>query len=158
MKGKAHRFVGTKEVNFMELSPSQRKTIKHQFDSFCKKVLAGEAKDCKKEIVRRMQHEIYFCELSPQEMDHLCVMDDYSTDSCHFSVYGNDVSVKDGLISTALIALPSKEREIVLLSYFFDMTDREIGKMMNLARRTVQYQRVRTLKQLKKLLGGNSDE
>ena len=59
----------------MELSSSQRKTIRHQFDSFCKKILREEYRDCVRETQRRLQHEISFSELSPQEMDQLYVMD-----------------------------------------------------------------------------------
>lgn len=105
-----------------------------------------------------MQHEKYFCELSPQEIDHFSITDEYSTDCYHYNVCGNDISVKDDTISTALAVLSSKKREIILLSYFLDMTDQEIGETLNLVRRTVQYQRVKALKQLKKLLGENSDE
>lgn len=142
----------------MELSSSQRKTIRHQFDSFCKKILREEYRDCVREAQRRLQYEISFSELSPQELDQLYVMDEYSTDSNHFSVLGYDVAVKDDLVSTALAALPEQKRDIILLSYFLDMTDLEIGEKLNMVRRTVQYQRTSSLKQLKKLLEGKADE
>lgn len=141
----------------MELSSSQRKTIRHQFDSFCKKVLREEYRDYVRETQRRLQHEISFSELSPQEMDQLYVMDEYSTDSHHFSVLGHDIAVKDDLINAALAALPEQKRDIILLSYFLDMTDQEIGETLNIIRRTVQYQRTISLKQLKKLLEGKAD-
>ena len=51
MKGKDHRFAVTERGELMELSPSQRKTIRHQFDSFCKKVLAGEAKRSQEKLL-----------------------------------------------------------------------------------------------------------
>lgn len=142
----------------MELSSSQRKTIRHQFDSFCKKVVREEYRDCVREARRRLQHEIAFSELSPKEMDQLYIMDEYSTDSYHFSVMGYDVAVKDDLISTALAALPEQKRDIILLSYFLDMSDQEIGKTLSMVRRSVQYQRTISLKQLKKLLEGKADE
>ena len=142
----------------MELSSSQRKTIQHQFDSFCKKVLREEYRDCVREAQRRLEHEISFSALSPQELDQLYVMDEYSTDSYHFSVLGYDVPVKDDLISAALNALPEQKRDIILLSYFLDMTDQEIGEKLNMVGRTVQYQRTSSLKQLKELLEGKADE
>jgi len=71
---------------------------------------------------------------------------------------GYDVAVKDDLISTALAALSEQKRDIILLSYFLDMTDQEIGKKLNMVRRTVQYQRTSSLRQLKKLLEGKADE
>ena len=141
----------------MELSSSQRKTIRHQFDSFCKKILREEYRDCVRETQRRLQHEISFSELSPLEMDQLYVMEEYSIDSHHFSVLGYDIAVKGDLINAALAALPEQKRDIILLSYFLDMTDQEIGETLNIIRRTVQYQRTISLKQLKKLLKGKAD-
>jgi RNA polymerase sigma factor (sigma-70 family) len=147
-----------KEVNSMELSSSRRKTIRHQFDSFCKKVLREKYRDCMREAQRRLQYEISFSDLSPQELDQLYVMDEYSTDSHHFSVMGYDVAVKDDLLSTALAALPETKRDIILLSYFLDMSDKEIGETLNMVRRTVQYYRTSSLKQLKELLEGKADD
>ena len=72
----------------MELTPSQKKTVRHQFDSFCRKVLREEAHDDK--------------------------------------------------------------RDIVLLAYFLDMTDQEIADKLDMVRRTVQYKRAQSLKELKK--------
>ena len=47
----------------MELSPSDKGRIEHQFDSFCKLVLVCEMKDYKKMILRKMAKEILFSEL-----------------------------------------------------------------------------------------------
>ena len=142
----------------MELSSSQQKTVQHQFDSFCKKILREEYRDCVREAQRRLKYEISFSELSPQEMEQLYVMDEYSTDSHNFSVLGYDIAVKDELISEALTALPERKRDIILLSYFLDMNDQEIAETLNIVRSTVQYQRTSSLKQLKKLLEGKADE
>lgn len=72
----------------MELTPSQKEIARHEFDSFCRKVLHEEARDDK--------------------------------------------------------------RDIVLLAYFLDMTDQEIADKLDMVRRTVQYKRAQTLKELKK--------
>ncbi|SHH70672.1 RNA polymerase sigma factor [Desulfosporosinus lacus] len=141
----------------MELSSSQRKTIRHQFDSFCKKILREEYRDCVREAQRRLQYEISFSDLSPQELDHLFVIDDYSIGSYHFSVLGYNIPVKDDL-GAALATLSEQKRDIILLSYFLDMTDQEIGEKLNMIRRTVQYQRTSSLKQLKKLLEGKAND
>ncbi len=142
----------------MELSSSQRKTIRHQFDSFCKKVLREQCRDCIREAQRRLQYEISFSDLSPQELDQLYVMDEYSIDSHYFSVMGYEVAVKNDLVSTALAALPEKKRDIILLAYFLDMSDKEIGETLNMVRRTVQYHRTSSLKQLKEILEGKADD
>ena len=52
---------------------------RHTFDSFCKKVLKNEARDYYDELKRQREHEVFFSELSAQEMEMLFVLDDYST-------------------------------------------------------------------------------
>ena len=47
-----HRLAGRERGDLNELSSSQRKTIRHQFDSYCKKVLRGEYHDCLRETRR----------------------------------------------------------------------------------------------------------
>ena len=48
--------------------------------------------------------------------------------------------------------------EIILLSYFLDMSDNEIAKLLNMVRSSVAYRRTSTLKLLKELMGGNTDD
>ena len=48
----------------MELTPSQKKTVRHQFDNFCKKVLREEARNYAKHIAWRSEHEVSLSELS----------------------------------------------------------------------------------------------
>ena len=42
----------------MKLSPSQMKTVRHQFDSICRKVLRDESRNDKKQLARRAEKEI----------------------------------------------------------------------------------------------------
>lgn len=93
-----------KEVNSLEQSPSERKTIQHQFDRFAKMVLAGEANKQKKEYARRSLYEATFSDLSPQDTTQLYAMDEYPSDNYHFCVEGQEVIVKDDLIGRALAA------------------------------------------------------
>lgn len=142
----------------MELSQAQRITVSHQFDCYCKKVLRGEFRDCMRESQRMANREIPFSELPAQVLERVFVVDEYATDTRCFNVIGYDIEVKDALIAEVLAALPMLKRNIVLLSYFLDMTDQDIGKGLNLQRSTVQYQRSSALKLLNKLLEGFHDE
>lgn len=58
------------------------------------------------------------------------------------------------LISEALKYLPEKKRNVILLSFFLDMTDTEIAKHMNLVRNTIHHHRVSSLQALKKIMEG----
>lgn len=88
----------------------------------------------------------------------LSVMDEYPSEKFNFSVLGLDVAISDELIAQAIAALPEQKRDIILLAYFLDMTDGEIGEKLNLVRRTVQYKRTSSLAELKKLMEGNANE
>ncbi|MCL2501177.1 MAG: hypothetical protein FWE90_12705 [Defluviitaleaceae bacterium] len=130
----------------------------HEFDSFCKKVLKNEVFNFHNEMKRKQKREKSFSELSPQELAQFCAKDDYFDSMQIFNVLGNDIIVKDGRVAEALKNLTGRKRDIILLSYFLDMSDREIGEKLNLIRATVQYQRSVTLKELKKILeGGHTD-
>ena len=50
----------------LELTPSQKKTVRHQFDNFCKKVLREEARNYAKHIAWRSEHEVSLSELSEE--------------------------------------------------------------------------------------------
>ena len=134
------------------MDPTHEEHIQHSFDSFCKRVLKRNALDVHRQATRRSKREIVFSDMSPQELSGLYVTDDYFANQYIFSVLGESVGVSDCSLAAALNALPADKRDIVLMSYFFDMTDKEIAEKLNMARRTVAYRRTSTLTELKKLI------
>ena len=106
----------------MELTTSQKKTVRHQFDSFCKKILREEARDYIRELSRLAEHEVSFSELSEEQMERLCVLDEYPSEQYHFDVQGHHVEIRDDRLAEALSSLSDEQREIVLLSYVLDMS------------------------------------
>jgi len=125
---------------------------RQMFDSFCKKALKYSARDQRRAMKRRRERETPFSELSARELASLAVTDEYFRDEYAFDVLGESVGVYDADLAGALSEIPADRREIVLMSYFFDMADAEIAKRLNMARRTVAYRRASTLKKLKNLL------
>ena len=122
------------------------------FDSFSKKVLRNEARDHQYEIKRLRSKEVCISELSAQELEELSTTDDYFVTDQVFSVLGYNIIVNDEEVATALWNLPKLNRDIVLLFYFLDLSDKEVGENLNLIRSTVQYQRTNTLQELKKMM------
>ena|GEM_PF-1624421 len=110
------------------------------------------------EMKRQRDREVSFSELSAQEMDMLFLMDKYPSEQFNFSVLGHEVAIESEIIAQAIAALPDEKRDIILLAYFLDMTDGEIGAMLNLVRRTVQYKRTSSLQELKRIMEGNVNE
>lgn len=72
----------------MELTPSQKKTVRHQFDSFCRKVLREEARDYERHIAWRSNHEVSLSELSEEQERQMYVLDEYPSEQTHFHVQG----------------------------------------------------------------------
>ena len=136
----------------VQSSKEKMRTVRHQFDYFCKKILHGEKVNYEREMEYRGKHEISFSQLTQEELGQLNSMDEYTAEEAMFCVLDYDVVVKDDLISEALKTLPEKKRNVILLSFFMDMTDTEIAKQMNLVRSTIHHHRVSSLRTLKKVM------
>lgn len=140
----------------MEQSSSCKETtIRHQFDRICKLALKGETADYHKHLAYRRKYEMMLSELSKKEWSELFTMDEYSVENHCFQVHGYDIEVKDALIAEALQTLSEKKRNVILLSYFMEMSDAEIAREMNLVRSTIHEHRKRSLELLKKIMEGS---
>ena len=126
--------------------------VRNQFDYVCKRALKAEKIDYLRNMNYRRKHEIMFSELSETELNKLTMVDEYSIDSRWFQVRGYDIEVKDSLIVEALETLTERKREVVLMSYFLEMSDAEIGRQMNLVRSTICAHRKRSLNLMKEVL------
>lgn len=139
----------------MEQSSSEKQIrIRKQFDSFCKTILKNEMIAYERARSYRLKHEVSFSELTEGELEQLKTDDEYIVESEMFRVLDYDIEVKDELIGEALKYLPEKKRNVILLSFFMDMSDTEIAKHMNLVRSTIHHHRVSSLQALKKIMEG----
>ena len=130
----------------MQLSPSQIKTIRHQFDALCRKVLREESRNIEKIRLRRLEREICFTGLSEYERKKLLVTDEYSFESTYFH---QSISIKDDRLAEAIESLAKEKQQIILLSYFFDMTDQEIAEVLHSFRSTVQRKKTHSIMELR---------
>ena len=144
-------------MKHLKPTPSHQKTIRHQFDSFCKKVLREELRDYKRHIAWRSAHEVSLSELSEDQIGRAYFLDEYPSDSTQFEVRNYLVAIHDDRLAQALAELPGEARDILLLSYFLDMTDREIAERLNLVRCTVQRRRVKSLREIKQRMEVEKD-
>lgn len=133
-------------------SSNDELTIRNQFDRICKLALKGEAVDYYRHIAYRQEHEVLLSELSQKEQNRLFTVDEYKAENKCFQVLGYDIEVKDALLAEAIQSLSEKKRKVVLLSYFMDMSDADIARMMNLVRSTVYEHRKRSLELMKEMM------
>ncbi len=137
------------------MKPSDfQKTIQCQFECKLKKVTKGIVRNYQKELKRRKNKEIPFCELPELAIEKLSVLDDYDSDYTLFNVCGNDIRILDDELAEALKKLSDRNRENLLMYYFLEMSDTEIAKLQNISRSGVFQNRYNSLELMKKLLKG----
>ena len=120
-----------------------------QFDAFCKKVLKNEARAYLRNMKRQRDRETMFSDLPQHELDKLCTVDRYPSDSFVFSSHGYDLHIDNELVAEAFASLPKDEQSILILHFVLDLTDEEIGRLMGMSRSAVQRHRTSTLKDLR---------
>lgn len=135
-------------MELLQLSPSQIKTVRHQFDSICRKVLRDESRNIEKIRIRRLKKEICFSGLSQYEVDKFFVEDEYFFDCTYFDVMDQKIAIKNDRLAEAMESLTKEKQSIILLSYFFEMTDQEIAEVINSFRSTVQRKKAHSIKEL----------
>ncbi len=138
-------------------SSSFEKAIEAQFDCLIKKVIKYERSKYYRDISRHLRNEISFSDLLEVELKDFYNIDKYPIEYTAFNVLGMEVQIMDDQLSKVLKVLLEKKRNIILLSYFMDMSDLEIGKLMNLVRSTIYQHRTSTLKEIKKMYKEESE-
>ena len=128
---------------------SYEQRVQNQFGGFCTRVLKNAAKNILKEYTRQRDHEKSLDELSPDELAQAA---SYFQDEYVFEVLGQKVIVVGDLLAEALSQLPEDKRDVILLSYFLGMTDREISEQLNVVRQAISKRRSGILKELREYL------
>lgn len=107
------------------------------------------------ELARRHDREKSLDTLPQAEMDKLCTLDEYPSDSFIFSAFGYDLHIRDELVAGAFAALPEQEQQILILHSVAAMADGEIGGLVGMSRSAVQRHRTKTLNKLRQRLEDN---
>lgn len=131
---------------------SYEKRVQNQFGGFCVKVLKNETRNIQREFAYIRENEKSFNDLSSAELAQLTATDKYFEQNRYFNVLGNEIVVADATLADVISKLPDKKRDVILLSYFLEMSDTDISKMLNTLRQTISKRRASTLKQLKIML------
>ena len=142
----------------MTTSSSYEETIQHQFDAFAKKNLKGEAKSLFRQLYKLRDKEVCFSEMNESELNELYCCDEYDLAQYTFEVLGYDIKIKDDLLGEALELLPDKKRDIVLMSYYLELSDEEISKVLKVVRSTVFRHRKTALSKIKEYMEGNKTD
>ena len=122
---------GRKGESSMPCTEAYREHIMYTFNGYCKTVIRFAAINAWRDRSRRRQKEIPY--------------EEYPITIC-----GQTVILTNGDLAAALLSLPEKNREIIVLYFFGHYTQQEIGEMYGRCRSTTGYQIRRTLQLLHK--------
>ena len=125
---------------------------RNRLDAFCKTILRNEAITYLSELARRRNREKPLDTLSQHEMDKLCTIDEYPSDSTVFSAYGHTLHIQNELVASAFASLPEQEQKILILHCVLELADGEIGGFVGMSHSAVQRHRTKTLSELRKNL------
>lgn len=120
-----------------------------RFDAFCKTVLRNEARTYLRDLARQRNRETEFSALSQYEMDKLCMVDEYPSDSVVFTAFGCDLHIRDELMADAFASVPEQEQSILILYCVLELPDGEIGGLVGMSRSAVQRHRTKALNELR---------
>ncbi|MFS1180768.1 RNA polymerase sigma factor [Enterococcus lactis] len=137
------------------MGDSEETHIRHAFDSFCKKVVRNEALNIQKKYARFRQRQISMEILEQKGLGtEFYYSEPNMNSSGSFIVLGIKIFISNEELANAIAALPSLRQEIILMSFFIGLNDREIGDIIGKSLGSVWYQRQVALEELGKYLGG----
>ena len=151
MKPSSFNKIPFKKLN-KKIADDFQTTIQFQFDYMARKVMIRTRSNCYRSIGRQSKREYLFSEMSELELDKLQTFDTYHLDSRIYEILSLNVEVIDCQIAEALDILPKRKRDIVLMSYYLEMSDSEIADELGVNRSTVYRNRTSALEIIKELL------
>ena len=122
------------------------------FDAFCRKVIRNAAFSAHRQLNQKAEKELCISELSDSELVFLQTFDSYRTYCKTFLVRGHLVRVYDPDLGEVLQHLSPQRRDVILMKYFLGFNDYEIGRLLNVDHKAVEYRRKEGLRRLRELL------
>ena len=130
----------------------------HTFDAFCKRTIRNESANAFRQIRVQQDRFVSLSDLPEEGSEALATYDLYPWEYTSFPVDGDVILIKDDRLADALTTLPKRFRDILLMYWFLELADREIGEKLNLSRKTVNNRRQQAYELLKELMGGDANE
>lgn len=149
-----YRFSLYAERGCDDMKPTSFETaIRLQFDTLVKRVIDCTVKNYEKELDRRSRREVLFCELPEIVVQSFAIEDEYDLiEKISFVACGIEVLVQKSELSKALEKLPEIKRNVLLLSYFEELSDQTIAELMDVTRNGIYKRRQSALQLMRELL------
>ena len=134
---------GKKEHIIMQQNYNE-KSIQHQFDAYCKKVLRNEITS-----IRKRNTNIKYNEEPLTDSTEGKYSQTHFDEQDVYFLFGMEILISDLKLSTAIDHLSEIRRKVILLYYFAGFNNTEIGKILNMSTSGIWYQRKKAVEQLK---------
>lgn len=127
------------------------------FEAYCKAAINNAVLKVRQRRAQREKREVLLSDL-PENALYDVGAEDGELERAEaerrvFHVRGIDIPASDQRLAQALSYLLPRDREIILLSYFAELTDEEVAQKLKLSRSTVQRRRTSALEKLREMLG-----
>ena len=122
--------------------------IEMQFDAYCKKTIKHACMDAYAELRRKAEKEL------PMELAYDMPAEPTRTAYGHTWLHTDrfSVCIYDPELAEAILSLVPRQRNIILLCYFAEYSDRETGDILGLPVHVIHFGRQAALKKLKEIL------
>ncbi|MDY3930066.1 MAG: hypothetical protein SOZ34_12040 [Clostridia bacterium] len=126
----------------------------NKFDSCVKQALNKELKYQIRSMKNRQKHFVNISELSKIDEAKLFYTDIYPSDifSEKLTTRLFDAVIHDELLYEALLSIKPNIRELLILKYWGDLSDSEVGQAMSMSQQVVNYNKNKALRNLKKII------
>ena len=137
-------------------SPEFEEHIQYAFEAFCKKLLKNRARNLHRKLNTQEGREITMSCLPAESVIEPSYEDKYGL-SEPISYGKATIYLDNPQLRAALASLLPKYREVLLLSYFIEYSDAEIGVQLGIPTSTVSGRRRAALRKLKEKMGKEYD-
>lgn len=103
----------------------------HTFDAFCKRAIRNESANAFRQVRVQQDRFVSLSDLSEESSEALATYDLYPWEYTSFPVDGDVILIKDDRLADALTTLPKRFRDILLMYWFLELADREIGAILS---------------------------
>ena len=134
--------------------------IINKFDTYIKKSLKNEMLDYVRSDKLKQKKYVNFSQLTNREQNELFVFDEYPSELFEEKISTQlfDAIIHNELLYEALLSIKPRSRELIILKFWGDMTDVEIGQVLNMNKGAVNKQKLRILQKLKTLMEEKNNE
>ena len=135
---------------YMDMSNFSEEVIERIFIRYCTEVLQRDLRNYYHQKKIRGERELYLEDMTEQQLAQFRSIDDYPFEHDVFMVADNMIVIHDELLGGALRTLPDDLRDIFMMHWFLDMSDREISERIHVPQRTVSRKRKNAFELLQK--------